>query len=429
MSYGVQVGIIALCVALSMFFSSTETAFNAVSRIRMKSRAENDGNKRAALVLRLLDRYDEMLSTILIGNNLVNIACTSLATLLFVALLQNEDLGATVSTIVVTVVLLVFGEISPKTIAKENADRFAMLTAPILQMLIVLFTPLNLIFGAWQKLLSVIFKSNSESGITEQELLTIMDEAEQGGEIDADEVELIRSAIEFNELEVRDIFTPRIDIEAIPADASKEDVAKVFSESGYSRLPVYEGSIDNIIGIIYLKDFYNIAFSGRSSIGEIVKPVIFVPKSKKIADLRKELQEQQLHIAVVMDEFGCTVGLVTLEDILEELVGEIWDEHDEIVREIQQTADDTWIVSGKANVEKVFEALGHDCRYEAMTVAGWVMEILEKIPSEGDHFEQDGLRVRVVRMYGKRIEQVEIIQCPPEESAEDKEKTGKGANL
>ncbi len=409
----ISVLIILACVLFSMYFSATETAFNALSRVRIKNKAE-DGNQKARLVLKLLDKYDEMLSTILIGNNIVNIACTSLATLLFVRLLGDEDLGATVSTVVVTVVLLIFGEISPKSIAKENAEKFAMLAAPLLNVLIYLLTPFNWIFKLWQKLLSLLFKPSGDSGITEQELLTIVDEAEQDGNIDADESELIRSAIEFNELEVRDIFTPRIDIEAIRKDMTKDEVAHVFSESGYSRLPVYEESIDNIIGIVYLKDFYNIAFRGKSSIEEIIKPVIFVPKSKKISDLRKELQEQQLHIAIVMDEFGCTVGLVTLEDILEELVGEIWDEHDEIIREIAQTGDQTWVVSGKANVEKVFEDLDVDCGYEAMTVSGWVMEVLEKIPAEGDSFESDGLRVRVLKMFRKRIEQVEIERIPVE---------------
>ena len=407
---------ILVCVLFSMFFSAAETAFNSLSRIRIKSKAE-DGSKKAKLVLKLLDKYDEMLSTILIGNNIVNIACTSLATLLFVRLLQDEDLGATVSTVVVTVVLLIFGEISPKSIAKENAERIAMFAAPLLNILIYLLTPFNWIFKLWQKLLSLIFKSSEDSGITEQELLTIVDEAEQDGNIDADESELIRSAIEFNELEVRDIFTPRIDIEAIRKDMTKEEVAQIFSDSGYSRLPVYEESIDNIIGIVYLKDFYNIAFRGKQEIEEIIKPVIFVPKSKKIADLRKELQEQQLHIAIVMDEFGCTVGLVTLEDILEELVGEIWDEHDEIVREIAQTAENTWIVSGKANVEKIFEDLDMDCEYEAMTVSGWVMEVLEKIPAEGDSFESEGLHVKVLKMFRKRIELVEIVRMPTEENA------------
>ncbi len=411
--------IIIICVLFSMYFSATETAFNSVSRVRLKNKAE-DGNKKAALVLKLSEKYDELLSTILIGNNIVNILCSAVATLLFVRLLNDNDLGATVSTVVMTVILLIFGEISPKTIAKESPETIAMFSAPFLNFLILILTPFTFIFKQWQTLLSKIFKSSEDSGITEQELLTIVDEAEQGGGIDKDESELIRSAIEFNELEVRDIFTPRIDIEAIPSNISKEDAAKVFSESGYSRLPVYEGTIDNITGILYHKDFFNIAFRSKTNIEEIVKPAIFVPKSKKISDLRKELQEQQLHIAVVMDEFGCTVGLVTLEDILEELVGEIWDEHDEIVREISKVSENTFVVSGKANVEKVFEVLHVHSEFEAMTVSGWVMEVLEKIPSQDDTFESDGLKVRVMKMSGKRIEQVEIIRLA-EESANQKD--------
>lgn len=416
MEDGISVLIIVICIVLSMYFSATETAFNSISRIRLRNKAK-DGNKKAALVLKLSEHYDEMLSAILIGNNIVNIACSSIATLLFVRLLHDNDLGATVSTVVMTVILLIFGEISPKTIAKESPEKIAMVSAPFLNLLIHVLKPFTFVFKQWQNLLSKIFKSSEESGITEQELLTIVDEAEQGGGIDKDESELIRSAIEFNELEVRDIFTPRIDIEALPANSSKEDVARMFSESGYSRLPVYEKSIDNITGILYYKDFYHTAFQSKTEISEIVKPVIFVPKSKKISDLRKELQEQQQHIAVVMDEFGCTAGLVTLEDILEELVGEIWDEHDEIVREILKVSEDVFMVSGKTNVEKVFEFLEIDCHFEAMTIGGWVMEVLEKIPSQDDVFESEGLRVRVVKMSGKRIEQVEItrLQIPETE--------------
>ncbi|MBD5143200.1 MAG: HlyC/CorC family transporter [Ruminococcus sp.] len=409
MENGISVFIIVICVLFSMYFSATETAFNSVSKIRLKNKAE-DGNKKAMLVLKLSEHYDEMLSAILIGNNIVNIACSSIATLLFVRLLQDNDLGATISTVVMTVILLIFGEISPKTIAKESPEKIAMFSAPFLNFLIKILKPFTFIFKQWQNMLAKIFKSSEESGITEQELLTIVDEAEQGGGIDKDESELIRSAIEFNELEVRDIFTPKIDIEAISVDSSKEHVASVFSESNYSRLPVYEKSIDNIIGILYYKDFYHTAFQRKTEISEIVKPVLFVPKSKKISDLRKELQEQQQHIAIVMDEFGCTVGLVTLEDILEELVGEIWDEHDEIVREIQKVSDNVFIVSGKANVEKVFEVLEIDSDFEAITIGGWVMEVLEKIPAQDDIFESDGLRVRVMKMSGKRIEQVEITR-------------------
>ncbi len=413
--------IIVICIILSMYFSATETAFSCLNRIRIKNKAEN-GNKRAALVLRLLDKYDEMLSTILVGNNIVNILCSSVATLLFVNLLKDPDLGATVSTVVITVLLLIFGEISPKTIAKERPEGLAMFSAPILRFLMIVLTPVTFIFKLWQKLLSVLIKSPADQGITEEELLTIVDEAEQDGNLDKDESELIRSAIEFNELEVRDIFTPRIDISAIPADITKEKAAEVFSETGYSRLPVYEGTLDNITGILYLKDFYNNAYNRKTDIHEIIKPVIYVPRSKKISDLRKELQEQQLHIAVVTDEFGGTVGIVTLEDILEELVGEIWDEHDEIIREISEVDENKYIVSGKANIEKVFETLDMDGDFEAITVGGWVMETLERIPSTGEGFTYQNLQVQVLKMMGRRIEQVEIVRMP-EKTKEKRDKS------
>ncbi len=416
--------IIAVCILVSMYFSATETAFSCLNRIRIKNKAES-GDKRAALVLKLVDKYDEMLSTILVGNNIVNITCSSVATLLFVNLLKDPDLGATVSTVVITVLLLIFGEISPKTIAKEHSEALSMFSAPILRFFMVVLTPITFIFKLWQKLLAVVFKSGDDQGITEEELLTIVDEAEQDGNLDKDESELIRSAIEFNELEVRDIFTPRIDISAIPADISKEEAAEVFSETGYSRLPVYEGTLDNVTGILYLKDFYNSAFNRKTSISEIIKPVIYVPRSKKIADLRKELQQQQLHIAVVTDEFGCTVGIVTLEDILEELVGEIWDEHDEIIREINKVDENKYLVSGKANIEKVFEMLDMESDFEAITVGGWVMETLEKIPAAGDQFTYQNLEVHVLKMMGRRIEQVEIIRLPEESDTKDSKKDRK----
>lgn len=408
MNYAPSIMIIAICIVMSMYFSATETAFSCLNRIRIKNKAEN-GNKRAALVLQLLDKYDEMLSTILVGNNIVNILCSSVATLLFVNLLKDPDLGATVSTVVITVLLLIFGEISPKTIAKERPEGMAMFSAPILRVFMFILTPVAFIFKLWQNLISMILKAPADQGITEEELLTIVDEAEQDGNLDKDESELIRSAIEFNELEVRDIFTPRIDISAIPSDITKEQAAAVFSETGYSRLPVYEGTLDNITGILYLKDFYNSSYNRQTDIHEIIKPVIYVPRSKKISDLRKELQQQQLHIAVVTDEFGGTVGIVTLEDILEELVGEIWDEHDEIIREISKVDENRYIVSGKANIEKVFETLDMDSNFEAITVGGWVMEMLERIPSTGEQFTYRNLQVQVLKMMGRRIEQVEII--------------------
>ena len=342
--------IIAICLIMSAYFSATETAFLSLNRIRMKNMADK-GNKRAALVLELEEKYDNLLSTILIGNNIVNILSSSLATILFVKMLGDAK-GASVSTIVTTVLVLIFGEISPKSIAKESPDKFALFSAPIIAVLVKILTPVNFVFAQWKKLLSHIFKSEEEPGITEEELLTIVDEAQAGGGIGEDERVLIRSAIEFDELEAVDIYTPRIDIVGIPVDMPKDEIAKIFADTGYSRLPVYEENIDQIIGI-------------------------FTPKNKKIDDLLRELQQKKLHIAVAMDEYGGTAGIITLEDILEELVGEIWDEHDKVETEIERISDNEYLVAGKTKVEKLFECLDREAEFDVQTVSGWVMELFE----------------------------------------------------
>jgi len=409
--------IISVCIIFSAYFSATETAFTTFNRIRMKNLAEK-GNKRAERVLKLADRYDTLLSTILIGNNVVNILASSLATLFFTALLANtavsggEDLGATVSTVVMTLAVLVFGEISPKTAAKINPDKFVLFSAPIINALLVLLTPLTFLFQMWQKLIGKIFKASDDQGMTEEELISIIEEAEEDGSIDGEESTLIKSAIEFNELEVGDIFTPRIDITAIRADATKEELAKLFSESGYSRIPIYEDDLDNIGGIVYYKDFFTTAFKTSVPVSDIVKPVMYVTKTQKINDLLKDLQEKQMHFAVVTDEYGSTAGIVTLEDILEEIVGEIWDEHDEIVEEIKSVGEREYIVSGMTNLEKFYEELelGEvDEDTDAQTVNGWAMDTLGKIPEEGDSFETDGLVLKVLKMDGRRIQDLHIL--------------------
>lgn len=347
--------IILFCIIMSAYFSATETAFSSLNRIRVKNMAEK-GDRKAALVLSIADNYDSMLSTILIGNNIVNIASASLATVLFVKML-GEDAGASMSTIVTTVVVLIFGEVSPKSIAKESPEAFARFSAPFLKVLIKVLTPLNFLFRQWKKLLSCIIKTKEERGITEEELLTIVEEAEAVGGIGKEEGTLIRSAIEFNELAAVDIFTPRVDVVGVSVNATKDEVAEIFAQTGYSRLPVYENNMDEILGILYQKDFHNSILRTDTLIREAVRPVLFVAKNKKIGDLMKELQQKKLHIAIVMDEYGGTAGIVTLEDILEELVGEIWDEHDEVVSEMEQLGENEYRVSGKANVEKIFERL------------------------------------------------------------------------
>lgn len=398
--------VIILCVIMSGYFSATETAFSSLNRIRVKNMAEK-GNKKAQLVLNMSENYDSLLSTILIGNNIVNILCASLATVLFVDWLGSEA-GPSASTAVTTVVVLIFGEVSPKSIAKESPEKFAMFSAPFLRVLMVILTPFNFLFGLWKKLLSMIIKSDDSRSITEEELITIVEEAQQEGGIDEEESSLIRSAIEFSDVEVKDILTPRIQIEGVPEDATEDEIARIFTETGYSRLPVYKDSLDHITGVIYHKDFHNYVYHTDRDISSIIRPAIFVTPNKKIDELLKELQQQKSHIAFILDEYAGTRGLVTLEDIVEELVGEIWDEHDEIVEEVVQQSENEYIVLGSANVEDLFEELEIEKELDVMTASGWVMEELGKIPSVDDTFESEGYRVTVLEMDENRVEKIRI---------------------
>lgn len=343
---------------MSAYFSATETAFSSLNRIKMKNMAEK-GNRRAVLVLQLSESYDTLLSTILIGNNIVNIASASLATVLFVRLLGEES-GPSISTLVTTVVVLIFGEISPKSIAKESPERFAMFSAPLLRVFIVCLTPLNFLFRQWKRLLSAVFKTKEDTSITEEELLTIVDEARQGGGIGEQEGALIRNAIEFSELEACEIMTPRPDIVGVRTDATKQEAAAAFSNSGFSRLPVYCGDMDHIVGVLYQKDLVRYMEEAGATPESLARPALFCTKKQKIGTLLSKLQQSKLHIAVVVDEFGGTAGIVTLEDILEEIVGEIWDEHDRVVQQMEQPAPGVYLVRGGANVEDVFGQLGRE---------------------------------------------------------------------
>ncbi len=412
----VSLFIIIACVVMSAYFSATETAFSSLNRIRIKHMAEK-GDKRARLVLRMSENYDSLLSTILIGNNIVNIACASLATLLFVDWL-GSDAGPSVSTAVTTVVVLIFGEVSPKSIAKESPEAFAKFSAPLLNVLMFVLTPFNFLFGLWKKLLSLIFRSSDSQAVTEEELLTIVDEAEQEGGIDTQEGSLIRNAIEFTETEAIDVLTPRIDLTAVSVDDSKEDIAAIFAETGYSRIPVYRDSIDHIIGILYQKDFHNYVYHTDKDIASIIRPAIYVTGNKLIGELLQDLQKSKSHLAVVMDEFGGTVGIVTMEDILEELVGEIWDEHDEVVEEIKQTGENEYEVLGNTNVQKLFERLDIDKELDVVTVSGWVMAELARIPEVGDTFQYENVSVRVLAMDGKRVEKIKVVVTPVAEEEE-----------
>lgn len=375
---------IVVLVMFSAYFSATETAFTSINRIRIKNLA-NDGNKKAKNVLDLSEKFDSLLSTILVGNNIVNIAMTSISTVLFIELYPAY--GATIATFVTTVVVLIFGEISPKSLAKENPEKFAMMSEPLLRFFMVILSPVNWLFGMWKKLLAKLFNADGINPITEDELLTIVEEAETEGGIDGDQSELIQNAIEFNELEAWDVLTPRVDIKAVEIDETQEEIAELFLSTGFSRLPVYEDDLDNIIGVLNQKDFHNFIKGTDNPVSEYVKPVIFVAGSMKISQLLKRLQMVKTHIAIIVDEYGGTAGLVTMEDIIEELVGEIYDEHDAAaLQDIVQQQDGTYRVLCGTNIDKMFDFFDVEEEVDATTVNGWVVLQLDKLPEVGDNF-------------------------------------------
>lgn len=411
--------IIVLLLAFSAYFSATETAFSSVNKTRLKAMAEK-GNARAALALKLSEQYDQLLSSILVGNNVVNIATSSISTLMFVRMLPN--IGATVSTIVITIVVLIFGEISPKSLAKENPEKFAMVSAPIIRVVIWVLTPINFLFTQWKKLLSKLFKSDDSRRMTQDELLMLVEEVAQDGSIDKSEGDLLRSAIEFTDRDAEDILTHRVDLEAVPVTATKEEVAKSFSESRYSRLLVYDGSIDNIVGVIHQKDFYTGTGISDRPLTELMKEPVYVPQSVKISDLLKVLQKHKAHIAVVSDEYGGTLGIVTMEDILEELVGEIWDEHDEVVESFRKVGENTYRVLCSTDLDKLDRFFHLDVESDCTSISGWVMEQLGRIPKEGDSFDYEDLHVTVTSTDYHRVLEIEVQRIPQPAQPSDDEK-------
>ena len=406
MNNGTSLLLMAVLVAFSAYFSATETAFSSLNRTRLRVLAEK-GDKRATLACSLSEQYDKMLTSILIGNNIVNIALSSLCTLLFIHLLG--DGGATVATAVTTVVVLVFGEVTPKSLAKESPERFAMFSAPFLQAVMWVLSPFAWLFSQLKKLVGRVVRSGGERPMTQEELLMLVDEVQQEGGLDKDEHELLRSAIEFTDRDAEDILTHRVDLEAVPADASPEEVARVFGESRFSRLLVYGTDIDDIVGVIHQSDFYADGLQGGKPLFALMTPPLFVPKSIRISVLLRLLQRKKAHIAVVTDGYGGTLGIVTMEDILEELVGEIWDEHDEVVEDIRREGAGVWTVSGGADLCRLLGRLGLDGRQvESASVTGWVMERLGRVPEPGDTFTEGPWRITVTAADERRVRQLRV---------------------
>lgn len=423
MEVGLTIALLVLIV-FSGYFSATETAYTSLSKIKLKNMMQKK-NKRAELVYKQSENYDRVLSTILVGNNIVNIASATIGTILFSSLLGGE-LGPTISTVVITIVVLIFGEVMPKSVAKEFPEKFAMFSAPILTVFIYLFIPLTMFFSGLKKITNKLFKNKGENrSITEDELITIVEESESGGVLDEHESELIRSAIEFNDLEAMEILVPRVDIVAIDIHTPLEEISQIFRESGYSRLPVYEESIDNVVGFIHEKDFYMLLYKKGKNIKSIVQKIIYTAPTIKISVLLRQLQLEKCHMAIVIDEYGGTKGMVTMEDILEELVGEIWDEHDERVENITQHDDGTYEVLGSMNIEDMFQYFDlevDDDEFLSVSVSGWISEVLNKMPEINDEITFENLYIKVLAMDGRRVHS--ILVKPLEKPKEEEEKKG-----
>ena len=414
---------IVVLVIMSAYFSATETAFTSLNRIRVKNMA-GEGNKKAKLVMKLSDEYDKLLSAILIGNNIVNIAMTAIATVLFVGS-YGAYVGATAATVVITIVVLIFGEITPKNVAKEKPEKFAMFSARIIHFFMILLTPLIVIFSGWKKLISKLFKLDYDNVITEEELITIVEEAETEGGIGEEQSELIQNAIEFNDLDAWDVLTPRVDLVAIDVSTPEKEIAELFRKTGFSRLPVYEDEIDNILGVLNQKDFHNEIYGTKKKVSEYIKQVVFVAGTIKISVLLKKMQQVKTHIAVVVDEYGGTEGIVTMEDIIEELVGEIYDEHDiQASQDIIQLRDGSYRVLGSANIDKVLDFFDEeDDDIDATTVNGFIVSELDNLPRAGDMFTYETagkiFHVRVTKADEKKaLEANFIIEEKPQEEEE-----------
>ncbi len=410
-----SIALIVIFLICSALFSATETAFSSVNRTRLRNMAEN-GDKKALRTLDLFDNYDNLLTSILVGNNIVNIAMASVSAVLFVGILPNS--GATVSTIVITVAVLIFGEISPKTLARENPERFAIFTTPVMRAIVKVLTPVNILFSKWQDMLRRVFKLSDKQVMTNDELSMLVEEVTQEGSIDEEEGDLLRSAIAFQGQDAENVITPRVDVEALSVDTPNDEAARIFADSQYSRLPVYEGSIDHIVGILYEKDFYTETGISETPIKDLMREPVFVPPTMKIDDLLRVFKERRSHIAIVSDEFGGTMGIVTMEDILEELVGEIWDEHDEEVEIVTEVGDDTYRILGSADMDQLEHALGEKLESEGSTAGGWVMEQMGHIPVEGESFKYKDFTVTVTEADSNRVVGIEVQKEPSEDEEE-----------
>lgn len=412
--------IIIMLLVLSALFSSCETAFSSVNKIRLKNYAAK-GDKRAEKALKIANKFEDALTAILIGNNIVNILSTSISTVLFTQILGPGGVGA--ATVVMTVLVLVFGEITPKSFAKNHAEQCALMFAEPLSAFMIVLKPVVMVFKVIQKL----FKPKTEQpSVTEDELKYIIDEIEEQGVLEEQESDLVRSALEFDEITVDEILIPRVNVIAIEKNTPFNEIKEKFLTDMYSRLPVYEKNIDNIIGVITNKSFFRLMNENKENISDIIQEIIHISDLKLISEALKEMQKSKMHMAVVMDQYGGTKGIITLEDIIEELVGEIYDENDEIIAHFVKTGDNEYEVSGELSISDMLENLDmpeDKIECSGNSVGGWIMELLGHVAVENETIQSDIFKMTVLSMEDQKILKIrlEIVPKDTEENISDKE--------
>ncbi len=410
---------LVLLVAVSAFFSASETAFTSANRIKLKNLV-NDGNRKAERSLKLLDDYDRLLTTILIGNNLVNILSSSICTWLFTDLFG--PVGVIIATVFMLVVLLLLGEITPKTLAKSNPEEVAMRFSQPLSVLSVIFKPISTVFIAISRALSK--KKEDMPTLTEEELVVMIDEIEGEGTLEKSESDLIKSAIEFDDKQISEILTPRVDVVGIERNSTMEQLKDLFISSGFSRIPLFDGTIDRIVGVVYAKDFYQRYFENKNTrIEDLMRPVKFLPETATVAKALTEIQKSMVQMIIVIDSYGGTVGIVSLEDVLEELVGEIWDESDEVQHFIIRESDGSYAVLGDTDINDMMTELGVEFDigdYDDHTVSGYLQYKLNRIPVKGDRVENEAVKMMVSSVRNRRVRMVHVnVKAPVQEAVSE----------
>lgn len=418
---GPLIVVLIVLILLSGLFSATETAYSCASKIKLKSMI-NNGNKRAKSVLALCEKFEVLLTTILIGNNIVNLSAAAVSGVIFSKALAGAAVDPSViSTVVLTVVVLIFGEITPKFFAKAFPEQAARLLYPFIIFFYYLLYPINLLFRGYQKGISKLFKIKPDDAITDEELMTIVDEAEEDGTLKEEESDLIRSALEFDDLEVGDILIPRVSVEAIAVTADMESIARTFRETGYSRLVVYKDTIDNVLGFVHEKDFYKSYLDKKTSVKGIIQNVFFTAEHSRISRLLRDLQARRCQLAVVTDEYGGMLGIVTLEDILEELVGEIYDEYDEESIPLYRNDDGSIVIEGFCEKDVFFGELGFETETESNTFGGWITEQFGEIPHTGKKIAVNGYEFKILKASRKCVLQALAVPLPAEENGKDED--------